>query len=252
VGALGSGERATLHLTGTLDAGTRGDLITNTAAVSVTSRGDADPGDDVAQAAVAAQHPDAVIITVTAGAGGTLVYTDTEGLTTTVAVPPSAVSETLKLVFTPLDGPTHPTAPLLFGGHAFLLEVYNGPYVQPGYVFGEPLLITIHYSDEDVARIIEAALTLDVWNGGTWEDAACGAYGRYLDENWLSVAICHSSEFALLGPGRPVPIGGATLAATPTNSAWQRAALVLLVMIVALTAAAVSVTRRRPRPSNPS
>jgi hypothetical protein len=251
VGALGSGERATLHLTGTLDAGTRGDLITNTATVSVTSRGDADPGDDVAQAAVAAQHPDAVIITVTPGAGATLVYTDTEGLTTTVSVPPSAVSETLRLVFTPLDGPTHSTAPLLFGGHAFLLEVYKGPYVQPGYVFGEPLLITIHYSDEDVARIIEAALTLDIWNGAGWEDAGCNGYERHVNENWLSVAICHLSEFALLGPGRPVPVGGATLGAPPTVSPWQRAALVVLAMIVAL-AAAVIAKGRRPRPSERS
>jgi len=242
VSELGLGSSATLHITATVDAGVAGSLITNTAAVSSTSRGDVSWRDNVDSAVIAAQHPDAVIITVTPGAGGRLVYTSTEGLTTTVVVPPGAVSERLRLIFTPLDGPTHPTAPLLFGGHAFLLEVYKGPYVQPGYVFGEPLFITMHYSDEDVARIIEAGLTLDVWNESGWEDAACGAYDRHPEANWLSVDICHLSEYALLGEGEAIPVGGSTLALATSASLWQRTLLILWAVVIGL-AVAVAVTR---------
>ena len=32
-----------------------------------------------------------------------------------------------------------------------------------------------------------------------WEDAACGAYDRHPDKNWLAVPICHLSQFALFG-----------------------------------------------------
>ena len=33
--------------------------------------------------------------------------------------------------------------------------------------------------------------------GGVWLDAACSAYIRDLDENWVQVPICHLSWFGL-------------------------------------------------------
>jgi len=132
--------------------------------------------------------------------GGTIVYTDTQGLTTTVQVPPGAVSETITLVYTPIPSPTQSISPeLRFSGHAFNLEAYLGGELELGFVFSRPITITIHYSDDDVQGIDEASLTLDYWNGSVWEDAACGLYDRNPDENWLSVPVCHLSEFALLG-----------------------------------------------------
>ncbi len=35
--------------------------------------------------------------------------------------------------------------------------------------------------------------------GSEWEDAACGPYDRNLAENWLSVPICHLSQFGVFG-----------------------------------------------------
>jgi hypothetical protein len=210
--------------------------------------GDPNPGDNADHAVIAAQHPDAVILTVTPGVGGTLVYTDGNGSTTTVLVPPGAVSETLTLIFTPLPKPSHATAPLAFAGHAFLLEAYKGPYVQPGYVFEEPLLITIHYSDDDIAGVDdEAELRLYVWTGREWNDAACRAYTRQLDENWLSAEICHLSEFALLGEGQLVPVGGETLALPPLESLWGRFLVLVVVMVATLAACPLLHSRKRPR-----
>jgi uncharacterized repeat protein (TIGR01451 family) len=246
VGALGAGQVATLHLTATVDAGlTAGTVVTNTARVIGSDQTDPDGSDNADHATIAAQHPDAVMVTVTPEDGGTLVYTDGEGRTIKVEVPAGAVSETVTLVLTPLDGPTHPTAPLFFAGQAFTLELYQDGVRQLGYVFGEPVLITIHYSDEDVAGIDEATLALDVWTGGAWEDAACDGYQRHPDENWLSVEICHLSQFALLGQGQPVPVGGSTLAMAPSTSLWQRTLVLMTVMLAVLALVVVLSGRRR-------
>jgi hypothetical protein len=189
---------------------------------------------------------DAVTTTVTPEAGGTLVYTDPQGLTTTVRIPPGAVSETLTLVFTPLDGPTHPTAPLAFAGHAFTLELYRGPYLLPGYLFGEPVSITICYSDADVAGIAdEMSLRVETWSGDRWVNAACQPGQHGLDGNWLSVGICHLSEFALLGRGGRTPIGGATLTAPPPTRCWAGAGMAVMALVAVLAAAAVLAGRRR-------
>ncbi len=251
VGTLGAGQSVTLQLTATVGAGlSPGTVVTNTALIGASQQADPDEDDNVGRAALIAQHPQAVIATVTPDQGATLVYTDAQGYTTTVEIPAGAVSGTLTVILTPLEEPTHPLGLLSFAGHAFTLAVYDGVELQRGYRFGEPVLITIHYSDEDVAGLDETSLTLEVWNGVGWEDAACDGYERHPVENWLSVTICHLSEFALLGEGRSVPVGGATLAATLRVSAWQRAVLVVLAMVVAL--AAVIATRRRPRPSDRS
>jgi len=244
VGSLGNGERATLHITATVEAGTAGGLITNTAVISAPSPIQVGPDDCWDTAVIAPQHPRAVIVIVTPEAGGRLVYTDTQGLTATVEVPAGAVTQTLTLVFTPLDGPTHPTAPLLFAGHAFTLEAYHGPYLLPGYVFQEPIAVTIHYSDADVTGIDEATLALYRWAGGGWQDAVCGRYERHPAENWLSVEICHLSEFALLGRPIHAPIGGETLVARPTAGLGLPAALAVAVMALVLAFAAAAVRRR--------
>jgi hypothetical protein len=69
--------------------------------------------------------PVAESVTVEPETGGSLTYTDTQGLTTTVEVPPGAVTETTTFVFDPLISPTVPLPPeLCFAGHAFDLSAY--------------------------------------------------------------------------------------------------------------------------------
>ncbi len=56
--------------------------------------------------------------------GDTLTYTDTQGLTTTVEIPPGAVAHTATFTLKPILTPTHPfTDGIQFANHAFELDV---------------------------------------------------------------------------------------------------------------------------------
>jgi hypothetical protein len=63
----------------------------------------------------------------------------------------------------------------------------------------KPVIVTIHYTDAEIQGIDEDTLILNYWDGNTWVDAACGAYDRHPEANWLSVPICHLSQFGLMG-----------------------------------------------------
>lgn len=139
---------------------------------------------------------------VSAESGGTLTYTDTQGLPTSIQVPAGAVSETTHLTLSPLPWPTRPLSPTWsFAGHAFGLEAYQGGVFQPGFVFSEPVTVAIHYSPADLGGKAEDSLALHTWNGSAWEDAACRPVVPHPDENWVEVPICHLSEFTLVGQG---------------------------------------------------
>jgi uncharacterized repeat protein (TIGR01451 family) len=231
VGELVEGGSAMLHVTATVNAGAAGTTITNTAAISATSLADPDPSDDQDKASIHAQAANAVIVVITPEDGGKLVYTDAQGLTTTVEAPTNAVTEPVTLVFTPLSAADPPPpGGLRFAGHAFNLDIYLEGVLQPEFAFTRPVTIAIHYSDDDVAGLIEEELALQYWNGEAWEDAAYGEYERHPAENWIAVTICHLTPFALLGPS--VPVGGMTV---PT-SLWLRFAPVVMVAIGAIVA----------------
>ncbi len=132
--------------------------------------------------------------------GDTLVYTDTQGSPTVIQVPGGAVTETITLVYTPVETTTSPSG-FAFAGHAFDLDACRGGLLLPGFVFSVPVTITLHYSDADVVGLDEDTLVLEYWNevASAWEDAACGPYDRHPGENWLAMPICHLSRFALFG-----------------------------------------------------
>ncbi len=236
VGSLVDGESATLRVAVEVVTGTAGAIIANTAAISESGRTDLFPNNDRAGVIVAAQQFDAVAVTVTPGEGGVLVYTDTQGLTTTVEAPAGSVTDTVTLIYTPISEPVHPTS-LRFAGHAFSLEAYQGAVLLPGYVFKTPITITIRYSDDDVDGIDEETLALEYWNYDAWEDIACGIYDHHPDENWLSVPICHLSALTLSGSSLSAPVGGVTMPVGPMAFSWlwiARVAVAVLVIIVAL------------------
>ena len=148
------------------------------------------------------------MITVTPGEGGALTYTDTHGRQTVVQVLPGAVTETVTLVFTPVPTQTDVGRPCS-AGHAFALAIYRADELLAGSGFNTPVHITTHYSEEDVAGLLETALELDYWSGRAWENAACGDGGRRPEDNWICVPIQHLSDFVLYGPR--IPSGGVTL-----------------------------------------
>lgn len=57
-----------------------------------------------------------------------------------------------------------------------------------------------------MGNVPEVLLGLYYWNSdnGSWEDAVStcpgGIYTRNLEENWLSLPVCHLCAFSLMGP----------------------------------------------------
>ncbi|NUM45902.1 MAG: SMP-30/gluconolactonase/LRE family protein [Anaerolineales bacterium] len=138
------------------------------------------------------------IVIIPPGANQTLTFTDEPGVTTTLEIPSGAITQTTKLVYTPLNTPPgSPPAPFTFAGRTFSLEAYQNETLLSPFHFATPATLTLSYTDADVADLDENALFLEYWNGSVWADAACGEYDRHPAENWLSVPICHLSEFAL-------------------------------------------------------
>jgi hypothetical protein len=133
----------------------------------------------------------------------TLIFTDAQGLSTTIYASPNSVSETTTLIYTPIVTATEPSG-FAFAGHGFSLEAYQDGSHQPSFILYNPVTVTIHYSDEDVFFINEDSLKLEYWDGSQWVDAAttCTPISIYTfntDMNWLAVPICHLSKFALFG-----------------------------------------------------
>jgi hypothetical protein len=140
----------------------------------------------------------AKVVTVYPGVANTLVYTGTQGNVVRVDIPADGVTETTTLLYTPLTTAT-PPAGLAFADIAFTLEAYRGGVHLSEFVFEQPITVTMHYTDASVAGMDESSLRLYYWDGGQWVDAACDAYDRHPEENWLAVPVCHLSESALFG-----------------------------------------------------
>ena len=149
-----------------------------------------------------------VSVALTPGVANHLVYTDTQGLPTRLDFPADAVSVSTTLILTPTLAAAG--SGFKFTGHAFELAAYQGGLLQPDFAFGNPVTVTIRYSDADVTSITsEEELVLAWWNGATWQDAAetCTPNSVYTHDpvnNRVSVSICHLTTFALFGPVKTV------------------------------------------------
>jgi hypothetical protein len=140
----------------------------------------------------------------------TLIYTDSQGLTTTVRIPIGAVTSATLLAIAP--GKTVGSlGGFAFAHHAFDLGGYRNGSWLPSLTFSAPVTVTIRYSDQDVRFVKdEGRLYLGWWTGNDWSDAigACGlsgmaaleAYVRDPINNTLQVPTCHLGRFALFGP----------------------------------------------------
>jgi photosystem II stability/assembly factor-like uncharacterized protein len=144
--------------------------------------------------------------TIAPSEGRTVTVTPSEGVSTTIQVPPGAVNEETTLLYMPAVAPIdwlEPTG-MRFAGQAFTLDAYVGGGHVEGYEFQQPVTVTIHYSDADVAGVDEGSLVLQLWEDGAWIDAAetctpASTYVRDLEGNSLAVPICHLSYYALAG-----------------------------------------------------
>jgi len=136
-----------------------------------------------ADAILAASGPDSAIIPPN---GGTLVYTNTQGLSATVEFPAGALVTTRTVSYVPLDD-------LPIDGLAFALV--------PNLTLSEPVTITINYRDSDVEGMDEDELKLYNydWASHSWIEASpCGGYVTDTVNDILQAIVCHFSDYALV------------------------------------------------------
>ena len=143
----------------------------------------------------------AVEKTILGETGGTIVSNDGN---TEVAIPPGAFEGEGTFTFAPQSWPAYDTGALFFAGISFELTAQDF-LGDPITTFAQPIIITLYYDETDLGDIPDENLFLYFWDedSSTWMDVVTtcetGAYTRNLQENWLSVPICHLSQFALMG-----------------------------------------------------
>ena len=132
--------------------------------------------------------------------GGTIVSNDGN---TVIDIPAGAVEGLLTILFAPQPYPSQDIGDLNFAGNSFELTASIGE--NPVTTFAQPLTLTLQYDQASLGVIPEDSLILFYWDADqlVWLDAAStcegGSYTRNLEEDWLSLPICHLSEFTLLG-----------------------------------------------------
>ena len=142
----------------------------------------------------------AVEQTIPGETGGTLVSNDGN---TEISIPPNAVDGDVNFTFVPQPSPAYDTGALVFAGNSFELTAQDA-LEDPITTFAQSIIITLHYDEVDLGDIPEENLFLYYWDedGAAWVDVVTtcdsGTYTRNLEENWLSVPICHLSQFALM------------------------------------------------------
>jgi hypothetical protein len=167
----------------------------------------------VALATATAQHKIRIgaMNVVSPGVATTITYTNEAGYTTTLEFPVGAVTRTTTITYTPLFSPTYPiSAGLRLAGNAFDLDAYCWIDLLAAR-FSEPVTLTIHYSDADIAGIDESTLALYRWIGWLeqWRKVGGNFYpgeDQWLDaENNLLVArLRRFSRFGKYGVTYPI------------------------------------------------
>jgi hypothetical protein len=126
----------------------------------------------------------------------------------TLTVPPGAVTETTRFQFQPLftgtqpvPGPQPVAGPpgMLFAHRAFELTAFR--WGEGVHQFGQPLTITVHFSDTDVTGLKRETLRLWYRNGPGEPWATLGEPARVMS-GALAFTTTHLSQFALFAEGK--------------------------------------------------
>ncbi|MBN1886383.1 MAG: hypothetical protein JW850_00270 [Thermoflexales bacterium] len=176
--------------------------VTGTHTISLTASNQGGEAKDVHTVSIASKPAGAIDPAI----GGRLVYTDpVKGVTTTVDVPPYAVSALTFFTYTTVTTPAHAYDPLLFAGRAFDLDASSAISSSVG------IVVSLAYREEDMSSAgisDESQLLLYYWTGTAWDDVAntctpASTYSRDTAQNMLSVRVCHLTSFGLFGSAGP-------------------------------------------------
>ena len=180
----------------------------------------------------------------------TLSYFDEVNNETSISIPAGTVTETMTVILERLPaGPPNPIpAGLVSADETFNFDAYpNGALMEP-YEFDTPVTITIEYDQIDVQALIESELEIRYWDldAQVWIDAATTCeptttYVRDLENNTISIQVCQTGEFTLVGVRVPTAVSLSNSNAAPAAiGTWL---LPLLALLLAITSGVI-VSRR--------
>lgn len=139
-----------------------------------------------------------------------MAFGSTSGATATIDFPADSVNQELDLVITPDVDPLGSAGietrlqltkgEYKLGRFAFEAQAYdtNGHLIQD-LTLAQAATLTLHYTSQAIAPLIESEILLLQWDGNQWIDGACGDYQRDTNGNILTVPICKTGLFTLGG-----------------------------------------------------
>jgi len=146
------------------------------------------------------------VVEIDPDSGGKLVYTDTQGIPTSLEIPAEAVTETTTILYTP----RHPQAVPDFipglapGGHVFDLVAYREEKPVPDFTFEKIVTLTIEYTEDDVVMLEEDTLAPYRWTGDEWEKIGARPVETYTldaEDDRLTVYLESLGRLSTMGVG---------------------------------------------------
>ena len=104
--------------------------------------------------------------------------------------------DTFDLVFTELTGPSSPLPDAVFGGRAFVLHFFINAVLQEGYVFTQPIFITLSYDPALVPDPSKLSFLYYDEAAGQWSSDGISIVAVDPTLHTFTVSIAHLTEFA--------------------------------------------------------
>lgn len=137
-----------------------------------------------------------------------LSFSDSNGSQVQISVPTGAVSETTTLVASEILSPTGAPGTLRFAGVYFQLDAFQDNQQVDGLTFQNPIVVTLTYTDNDIAGLDEDSLEFHYYDTATssWKSDGIAIVSRNPADNQLVVSITHLTPFGLFADISHAPI----------------------------------------------
>ncbi|MEM7028117.1 MAG: LamG-like jellyroll fold domain-containing protein [Chloroflexota bacterium] len=125
----------------------------------------------------------------------------TDGVTVEITAPAGAVGQSVRLEYTILSAVNGAPDGFIFVGVAFDLTAFVNDQVQNSFTFDQPIMLTLSYTDIQIAGIDENSLSLYYFDeaSSSWRTDGITIVERDVDNNRLRVSISHLTTFGLFG-----------------------------------------------------